>query len=252
MAVYALCDQNCKYETLTKEQIYALVAQAVETGVIGDCDTGFITTIKTINNVALKFFVGKQTEYNALSDSDKQGLFAIITDDPSASSITAIIDEFREQVTSLTDKVNGILGGTTKVPKAYSADSASRADNATSAITAITDSNGKTFTTDYAQVSKYTYYTDANTGEYLLNCPIGALLLCTKAVSTDFNPHFYKVGDIITNNYALMQRNVVGNMSGSIYPILSKGEENAGMARALGKWAIIGAISDTYIMQRVG
>jgi len=75
---YCYCENNCKYETLDKEEILAAIAQAVESGTVGECDTGFITTIKTINGQPLKFFVGTQAEYAALSDEQKQNLFAII------------------------------------------------------------------------------------------------------------------------------------------------------------------------------
>lgn len=79
--VYVICDQNCKFEGMTKEQILTAIAQAVESGEITDVDAGFVTTLKTINGQPLKFFVGEQSEYETLTAEDKENLFAIITND---------------------------------------------------------------------------------------------------------------------------------------------------------------------------
>ena len=42
---------------------------------------GVVIGVKTINDTTLKFFVGTQSEYDALADIQKQNLFALITDD---------------------------------------------------------------------------------------------------------------------------------------------------------------------------
>ena len=90
--VYVICDQNCKFESLTKEQILTAILQAVNEGTIGNIDTGFITTIKTVNNVGLKFFYGTQAAYNELSNADREGLYPIITDDATIEGINRAID----------------------------------------------------------------------------------------------------------------------------------------------------------------
>lgn len=91
--VYVICDQNCKFEGMTKEQIYAAIVQAVNEGTIGDIDAGFITTIKTINGLPLRFFVGEQSAYDELTADQKQGLFAIITNDTTKASIDKIVED---------------------------------------------------------------------------------------------------------------------------------------------------------------
>lgn len=91
--VYVICDQNCKFEGMTKEQIYTAIMQAVNEGTIGNIDAGFITTIKTINGTPLKFFVGEQAEYDALTDEDKKDLFAIITNDTTKDGILQAIKD---------------------------------------------------------------------------------------------------------------------------------------------------------------
>lgn len=99
--VYVICDQNCKFEGMTKEQIYTAIVQAVNEGTIGDIDTGFITTVKTINGTPLKFFVGTQDEYDALTEEDKQNLFAIISNDATREGILATIETLQADLTSL-------------------------------------------------------------------------------------------------------------------------------------------------------
>ncbi len=81
--VYVYCDQNCKYEGMTKEQILTAIVQAIEEGTVGDIDTGFVKTVKTINNVSIKFFYGTQAAYDALTEEEKNHLFPIITNDAS-------------------------------------------------------------------------------------------------------------------------------------------------------------------------
>lgn len=84
---YCMCDSNCKYETMTKEQILAAIAQAVETGSVGDCDTGFITKVKETNSGGyVTFWVGTQAQYNALAENELNCLY-IITDDTTKADI---------------------------------------------------------------------------------------------------------------------------------------------------------------------
>lgn len=104
---YCYCENNCKYETMSKEEILAAIAQAVETGKIGECDTGFITTVKTINGLPLKFFVGAQSDYEVLTAEQKSNLFAIITNDTTKEGILNAIKELQD-----------IMDGVSAVPKA--------------------------------------------------------------------------------------------------------------------------------------
>lgn len=116
--VYVICDSNCKYEGMTKEQILTAIANAIATGEIGDCDTGFITTVKTINGTPLKFFVGTQDEYIKLSNADKQNLFAIITNDTTKNGIENAIKELQ---TSFNEFKEGVISGDIIVPNATNA-----------------------------------------------------------------------------------------------------------------------------------
>lgn len=101
--VYVICDQNCKFEGMTKEQIYAAIVQAVNEGTIGDIDAGFITTVKTINGLPLKFFVGPQATYDALSEEEKENVFAIITNDTTRAGLLAAIESLQNSIKGLVD-----------------------------------------------------------------------------------------------------------------------------------------------------
>jgi hypothetical protein len=112
---YVLCDSNCKFESMTKEQILTAITQAVQTGKVGDCDTGFITSVKTINGFPLRFFVGTQSEYESLGESQKRNLFAIITNDTSKEALFDAIEGIRSEFDAFK---NGIAEGRIVVPKA--------------------------------------------------------------------------------------------------------------------------------------
>lgn len=130
--VYVLCDQNCKYEGMTKEQILTAIMQAVSEGTISNIDAGFVSSIKTINGETLRFFVGTQAEYDALSETDKNGLFAIITNDTTKEFI---IDKLEELDRYIQNTLENFLNGSLAV---------GRAENAEIALQAISTSFTKT------------------------------------------------------------------------------------------------------------
>lgn len=104
--VYAICGTNCRYPTLTKEQIYEAIAEFAKTGTFPDVNTGFITTIKTINGVGLKFFVGPQAAYNALTDDEKKNLFAIISDDTTKETLLSTLETLRSELEGLKNNLS--------------------------------------------------------------------------------------------------------------------------------------------------
>lgn len=106
--VYVICDQNCKFESMTKEQILTAIMQAVNEGTISDVDAGFITTVKTINGLPLKFFVGEQSAYDALTDEEKQNLFAIISNDTTKENLLAEIQRISDQAAGAENAVEAL------------------------------------------------------------------------------------------------------------------------------------------------
>lgn len=92
MAFYVICDDDSKHEGMTKEQILAAIAQAIETGNVENCDTGFITKIKEQNGGGyVTFWVGTQAQYNALAETATNCLY-IITDDTSTADTKAAFE----------------------------------------------------------------------------------------------------------------------------------------------------------------
>ena len=95
---YCFCEDNCKFETMTKEQILAAIAQAVATGIVGECDTGFITKVKELNGGScITFWVGTNAQYNALETIEKNCVY-IISDDTFAADLSALVKQLQESV----------------------------------------------------------------------------------------------------------------------------------------------------------
>lgn len=107
---YCLCESNCKFETMTKEQILAAIAQAIETGSVGDVDTGFVTKLKDMNyGTALTVWIGTRAQYNAITERAKNCLY-IITDDTTSEDMLkacqqalADVEEIRRHVAEEVD-----------------------------------------------------------------------------------------------------------------------------------------------------
>lgn len=103
-----ISNDNCLFESMTKEQILAAITQAVETHEIGDVDTGFVTTIKERNREkALKFWIGTTAEYNAIETKDND-CFYILTDDTELEDIESELDDFRQSVSAMGDSISDI------------------------------------------------------------------------------------------------------------------------------------------------
>ena len=177
--VYVICDKNCKFEGMTKEQILTAIMQAVESGTISNIDAGFITTIKTINGVPLKFFIGEQAAYDELTDEEKKDLFAIITNDTTKEGILNAIEDLRIKTETLENWKIDVMSGETTVPNAghaSTADSAteaghaSTADNATEAGKARWDSDGNFFATRYFHRGNNAFSGDPTEG-VTIECP---------------------------------------------------------------------------------
>lgn len=86
-------DSKSQYESMTKEEIFAAITNAIQSGTIGDIDTGFITRLKEINHgERLRFWVGTSAEFNALAEQEENVLY-IKTDDTSAQDISNALVE---------------------------------------------------------------------------------------------------------------------------------------------------------------
>lgn len=96
---YCYCDSNCKYETLTKEQILAAIQQAVQGQQIIDPDGGVISKVKELHTGDhVTFWVGSRAEYNALQGNVERNCIYIINDDTSADDLDKKMKELEEKV----------------------------------------------------------------------------------------------------------------------------------------------------------
>lgn len=74
---YVLREDNCRFESMTKEQIIAAIAEATGTTPTG-LDEAFITMLKEQNaSKAMKLWVGTSAQYNALSSKESDVLYII-------------------------------------------------------------------------------------------------------------------------------------------------------------------------------
>ena len=98
---YVLRGDKSLAEGMTKEQILTAIEQAIDQGEITDVDTGFVTSLKEANkSTALKFWVGTQAQYNAISTPEKNMLY-FITDDPTIEEIDEQFSNIDEQFTTV-------------------------------------------------------------------------------------------------------------------------------------------------------
>lgn len=103
---HVISDDNCKFESMTKEQILDAILQAMSTGEIGDVDAGFITKIKEMNrNGYLKFWIGTTAQYNAIQTKERNMLY-ILTDDTEFEDIETEISNFRAELDNLSETVS--------------------------------------------------------------------------------------------------------------------------------------------------
>lgn len=101
LKVYSLDDAANKYESMTKEQIITAITQAVNEGTISNIDAGFITKIQEMNKKGvLKWWIGTQAEFNALSTKDNDTLY-LFTDDP-------LFNDFKSSLASLDTEIDAL------------------------------------------------------------------------------------------------------------------------------------------------
>lgn len=95
---YVFCDDNCKFETMTKTQILQAISKAVNIGVVDDVQAanGIIEKNK---GKLIQLWVGTQSEYNNIAVKESNVLY-IISDDTSKDDLIAKIDKLAEDVTA--------------------------------------------------------------------------------------------------------------------------------------------------------
>lgn len=101
---YVISEDNCKFESLTKEEIYAAIVQAIEGHQITDVNTGFVTTLKEKNNNSgLSIWIGTTAQYNAIDPKENNCLY-ILSDDTELEDLETTISNLNEAVENLGDQ----------------------------------------------------------------------------------------------------------------------------------------------------
>lgn len=124
--VFLRGDSKSNFEGMTKEQILAAIAQAIQTGQIAELDTGFITRLKEINKGrTLQIWLGTSAEFNALEQQETNVLY-IKTDDTSPQDISNALltigtrlDDHDEQLAEHEEQLGNISGKYVKLRAAY-------------------------------------------------------------------------------------------------------------------------------------
>lgn len=93
---FCFCGDNCKFETMTKEQIITAIYEAALYGQIQNIDDGFITKVKEQNKgETLTFWLGTTAEFNAIEEEDPK-CFYIKTDDTTLEDMAKEIEAIKE------------------------------------------------------------------------------------------------------------------------------------------------------------
>jgi len=105
---YVYCEDNCKFEGMTKQQVINAITEA--TGATPtSVDDAFITMIKEQNgNRNLKFWVGTQAQYNALTPAND--VVYIITDGDALGDISARVTNTESDITGLKGRITTAEG----------------------------------------------------------------------------------------------------------------------------------------------
>ena len=98
---YVICADDCKYESMTKEQILTAIEQSLEQGYVSDPDSAVFSKFKEINaNVTSQLWIGTEAEFNAISPAPtintsvvrigSDGILYLCTDDSSIPEVMPI------------------------------------------------------------------------------------------------------------------------------------------------------------------
>lgn len=160
---FVICEDNCKFEGMTKEQIINAIAEATgATPESIDVDAAFITKIKEMNaNKNLKFWIGTTAQFEALPSKVQDTLY-ILTDDDTADSLEALYTELNAAIAGIQESLTGLQDGLFVVKNAQNATNAANATNATNAAnSALLKANG-TYLENAVGVTDFAVELDGN------------------------------------------------------------------------------------------
>ena len=211
---YCFCGSNCKYETMTKEQILAAIAQAVATGSVGDVDTGFVSTIKEKNGGrGVTFWVGTQAQYNALASKEENCMY-ILTDDTTSTDLLRTVNQMAQDC-SAAAKAAADAAQAAKEAAASAWNAVDITDKI--ALSNVTSAGGSNLTELYISAQYYVYVPAAKMVFFMFGIVFKGKL--NKGEALEF---MHYAADGVSSIYA--PRNI-GGMS---YPISARGGSFSG------------------------
>ena len=226
---YCYCDSNCKFETMTKEQILAAIEQAARwdtgvrivdsetnkgyalyvsdgklmmresdgsepgSGLDFDLDTAIVDKVKETNNGGfITFWVGTQAQYNAIENKNAN-CFYHITDSKRDEDINERLNDFNEDIGQLYGRVSEV--------EDTSNDAKNMASNAVSVANSKT--NGMVREQEYndvfleqTEITKH-IYKGTNAKFYIVEASLGgerhSVTIPYRAIRTS-NPYVLHIG----------------------------------------------------------
>lgn len=120
---YCLCDSNCKFETLNKEQILSAITQACSGAAVIDPDASPISKVKEGNaGKSVTFWVGTQAQYNAIAAKDPYCVYVITDSTKDADIVNSIAGAYTEAAAAMEAAVKAQETANGKAPKNYIGD----------------------------------------------------------------------------------------------------------------------------------
>lgn len=128
---YVVCDDDCRFESMTKEQILTAIQESLEQGFVSDPDGAVISKIKEIgSDDSLQIWKGTEAEFNALGIKSERvtlrvngdGVIYICEDDTTIPTMEGMIQEIFNYVypvgsiimTATSENPSSRFGGTWK------------------------------------------------------------------------------------------------------------------------------------------
>ena len=108
---HGFCESDCKRPVYTKEQTLALLQAAIDNGSLASCTGNVIVSQvqETKANAVLKFWVGTEAEYNAVTNKDPNTYY-IKTDDTTIADLSAAVAALQADGSITTAKLaNGAI-----------------------------------------------------------------------------------------------------------------------------------------------
>lgn len=109
---YVICNNNCKYEALDKEETLSAIQQAIESGGVQGVDPTepFITKIKDKNTgVAVGLWIGTEKQFNAITTKEDNTVYIYPTD--FEVNVNQMLEQLRAELTVAERHITDIIDG---------------------------------------------------------------------------------------------------------------------------------------------